>query len=142
MKNVCILLNCNATPLVPFFFSCIFFWVYDVNLLDFCNSCNWWLANNFSITLSNLIWYPIWIIFVQFWYFFKLEGIYTLAFKLWHYDRLMVEVWNLGVFLKRTFYMVEDNLYMALRVSRNGLYRVRLDWVYCYWNWKLKLKTL
>ena len=32
MKNVCILLNCNATPLVPFFFSCISFefmmWIY------------------------------------------------------------------------------------------------------------------
>ena len=64
-------------------------------------------------------------IFVPFWYFFKLEGInYALAFELWHYDRLMVEVWNLGVFLKRTFYMVEDNLCMALRVSRNGLYSI------------------
>ena len=36
MKNVCILLNCNATPLVPFFFSCIFFeWCESIRFLQF-----------------------------------------------------------------------------------------------------------
>lgn len=117
-------LQCNSPG--PFLFSCIFFlslWCESIRLLQSILVIGDW-PPILALHCQALYDIPFELYLFNFDIFFKLEGIYTLAFKLWHYDRLMVEVWNLGVFLKRTFYMVEDNLYMALRASRNGLYSI------------------